>query len=72
MEVKSTKKVLGSKFGPNSPKSGPKLRFFCHFLKFDSLVFFGIAYSDSFQQCLTSSRGKIEEILDRGEWGGEI
>ena len=28
------------------------------FLKFGSLVFLEIAYNDSFQQCLTSSRGK--------------
>ena len=28
--------------GQNGPKSGPKLGFFCHFLKFDSLVFFDI------------------------------
>ena len=31
---------------------------FCDFLKFISLVFFKIAYNDSLQQCITSSRGK--------------
>ena len=33
---KTHKKFLGTKFGP---ESGPKSGFFCHFLKFDSLVF---------------------------------
>ena len=42
-------------------KIGPKTRFFCHFLKFGSLVFLETAYCDSLQQCLTSSRGKIHE-----------
>ena len=31
---------------------------FYHFLKFGSLVFLKIAYHDSLQQCLASSRGK--------------
>ena len=34
---------------------------FCHFFKFDSLVFLEVAYSDSLQQCLTSARGKTHE-----------
>ena len=34
---------------------------FCYFLKFDSLVFLEIAYNDNLQQCLTSSRGKVEK-----------
>ena len=29
-----------------------------HFLDFESLVYLEIAYDDSLQQCLTSSRGK--------------
>ena len=33
--------------------------FFCHFLKFGSLVLPVITYNDSLQQCLTSSRNKI-------------
>ena len=41
------------------PESDLKLVFFCHFLKFGSLVLLEIAYNDSLQQCLTSSRGKI-------------
>ena len=44
-------------FGPNWPKWDPKLGF-CHFLKFGSLVFLEIAYNNSFQHCITSSRGK--------------
>ena len=47
--------------GQNRPKSGPKLGVFCHFLKFGSLVFLEIAYSDSLQQCITCSRGKTRE-----------
>ena len=35
--------------------------FFCHFLKFGSLVFLEIAYNDSLQQCMISSRGKTHE-----------
>ena len=34
---------------------------FCHFFKFDSLVFFEIAYNGSLQQYLTSSRVKTHE-----------
>ena len=49
-------------WGPKWPKSGQKLGgFFCHFLKFGSLVFLEIAYSDSLEQCLTFSRGKIHQ-----------
>ena len=33
---------------------------FCHFLKFSSLIFLEITYNASLQQCLTSSRGKIQ------------
>ena len=39
---------------------------FCHFLKFGSLVFLDIAYNDSLQQCLTSSRAKIHK---KEVWG---
>ena len=34
---------------------------FCYFLKFVSLVFLEITYSDSLRECLTSSRGKIHK-----------
>ena len=39
-------------------KIGPKIRFFCYFLKFGSVIFLEIAYNDSLQQCLAFSRGK--------------
>ena len=52
------KKKLATEFGTNGPKSGPKLAFY-HFLKFGSIVFLEFTYSDSLQQCLTSSRSKI-------------
>ena len=42
-------------------KVRPETRFFCHFLKFGSLVFLEITYSDRLQQCLTSSRGKFHK-----------
>ena len=32
-----------------------------HLLKFGSYAFLEIAYNDSFQQCLTSSRSKMQE-----------
>ena len=57
--VKSTQKISESKFGPKWSKSGPKS--FCHFLKFGTLVFLEIGYSDSLQQYLTSSGGKMHE-----------
>ena len=43
---------------------------FCHFLKFGSLVFFEIAYKNSMQQFLTSSRGKIHKFFFGGVGGG--
>ena len=47
-------KPIGKSFGYQIwAKIGPETRFFCHFLKFDSLVFLEIAYSYSLQQCLT-------------------
>ena len=39
--------------------------FFCHFLKCVFLVFFEFTYSDSLQQCVTSSGGKI---LEKNFW----
>ena len=40
--------------------------FFCHFLEFESLVFLEVEYSDSLQQCLTSSGGNIHKIIGKG------
>ena len=50
-----------------SAKIGPKTRF-CHFVKFGLLVFLEIAYSDSFQQCIISSRVKTH----KKNWGAKI
>ena len=57
------KKFWGPKFGAKGSKSGLKLGFFCQFLRFDSLVFLEIAYKDSLQQCITSSRGKTHKKI---------
>ena len=58
----SQKKFLGSKFGSKGPKLGPnQFFFFFQFLKFGSLVFLEIAYSDSLEQCITSSRDKTHK-----------
>ena len=45
---------------------GTKIGVFCCFFKFGSLVFLEIAYGDSLQQCITSSRGKTH----KKDWGG--
>ena len=58
---KTHKKILGTKLWSKRPKIRPKISFFCHFLKFGSLVFLEIAHNDSLQQCLTCSRDKIHE-----------
>ena len=55
-------------FGPNAPKSGPKLGF-CSFFKLSSLVFLEIAYNDSLQKFLTSRGGKIRE---KDFWGPNL
>ena len=57
--------IFGHKFAPKGPKLVLK-NVFCHFFKFGSLVFLEIAYSDSLQQCITSSRGKTH----KKDWGG--
>ena len=54
-------KKFGPKFGPKGPKSVVKLVFFTIFSSLVSLFFLEIAYSDSFQQCLICSSGKIKE-----------
>ena len=51
-------------FGPNGPNSGPKLGFFCYFLKFGSLVFLEIACNDSLQQ--------VEVKLTEKNFGDQI
>ena len=60
---KTHKKILLIKFVPKSAKIWTKFFFFL-FLKFCLLVFLEIAYNDSFQQYLTSSRAKICKFTD--------
>ena len=50
-------------------KIGTGTRFFVIFLKFGSLVFLEIAYHDSLQQCLKSSRGFL---LKNIYWGPKL
>ena len=57
--------IFGHKFAPKGPKLVLK-NVFCCFFKFGSLVFLEIAYGDSLQQCITSSRGKTH----KKDWGG--
>ena len=55
--------------GPNLSSTGlhqAENEVFRYFVGFGSLVFLEIAYRDSLQQCLTSSRGKIHEKEIRG------
>ena len=53
-------KKLYPEFGPNGPKSVPKLFFFCNFLKFGSLAFVELAYKDRLKKFVTS-RGKTHK-----------
>ena len=62
------KSFWGPKFVPKGPKSGLKLGF----LSFSQVWFLGfleIAYNDSVQQCVTSSKGKIREKVF---WGPDL
>ena len=61
VEVKPTKKNSEAQIWAKEAKIGPRTKFFRHFLKFSSLIFFEIAYGDHLQQCITSSRGKTHE-----------
>ena len=56
---KIQEKFFGAQISGKRAKIRSETRFFCHFLKFDSLVFLEIVYTDSFQQCITSSRGQV-------------
>ena len=51
------KKMFGTQIWTKRAKISPGISFFCHFRKFCTLVFLEIAYIDSLQQCLKSSRG---------------
>ena len=61
VEVKPTKNFFEDQSWAKGAKIGPKTRFFCHFLKFGSLVFLEITCNDSLQQFLTYSKGKTNE-----------
>ena len=62
------------------PSLGPtglnevQYKVFCYFIEFGSYALLEVAYSDSFQQCLTSSRDndpkrKLGEGTDLGQTG---
>ena len=55
---KTCKKNWGGQIWAKQTKIRSKISFFCHFLKFGSLVFLQIAQDDSLEHCLTTSRGK--------------
>ena len=55
------KKVFGAQLWAKEAKIRSKTRFFCHLLQFGLLVYLEIAYNDSLQQCIASSRGKTHE-----------
>ena len=64
------KKNSRLEFGSNKwVKIGLETIFFCHFPKFDSLVFLEIGYNDSLQRYLTFSRG---EIYEKKIWGQNV
>ena len=52
---------IWGKMGQNQAQN----QVFCHFLKFGSLDFLEIAYTDTLQQCITSSRAKTYQIIFR-------
>ena len=60
---KTHEKIFWAQIWAKEAKIGPEtfFFFFCHFLKFGSLVFLEIAYKDSLRQCIRSSRGKTHE-----------
>ena len=58
---KNNNKKLAARIWVKWAKIRTKTRFFCHFLRFGSLVFLENAYNDNLQQFLTSSRGKSYE-----------
>ena len=63
------KKVFGAQVWAKWAKISTKTRFFCHFLKFGSLIFLEIACNDSLQEFLTCSLGKIHEKIF---WGPNL
>ena len=68
VEVKPTAKNWGPKFGPNEPKSDPKLGFLS-FFKVGFISFPGNCIDDSLEHSLATSRGKtIEKISRAPNW----
>ena len=55
------KKKFGAQIWLKGASVIPETRFFCHFLKFGSLVFLQIALNYSVQQYMTSSRGRTQK-----------
>ena len=54
------KKIRGPNLGPTCLNQDQN-KVFRNFLEFGSLVFLEIAYTDNFQEFLTSSKNKIHE-----------
>ena len=61
--------IFGAQIWAKGAKIRLETKLFCCFLKFGSLIFLEIAYNDSLQQCLTSSRDKIHE---KHFWGPNL
>ena len=59
-QIFERKKNGDPNFGPAGLNQAQN-KVFRHFLEFGSLVFLEIVYSDSLQQCLTSTRGENYE-----------
>ena len=57
---KTCKKIWGLKFGPNGPKSVPKLNFLPK-SEVRLISFPGNCIDDSLEHCLTTSRGKTHD-----------
>ena len=58
---KTYKKALRDQIWCKKGQNPPQNRCFCNFFKFNLLVFLKMVYSDSLQQCITSSRGQTYE-----------
>ena len=61
--------IFGAQIWAKGAKIRPETKFFFCFLKFGSLIFLEIAYNDSLQQYLTSSRDKVHE---KKFWGPNL
>ena len=61
------KKKFGERIWGIMGQNQAQNQFLCHFLKFGSLDFLEIAYTDSLQQCITSDRAKTYEKIFRNQ-----